>query len=124
MTPYEVEVMTKLVELAKCAYAVEHPAITNAVELLKIETLPESDYRATCGMTYFLVIGSNGCWGRGFSVEDALANASKPKHFIAWKANTKRTPIMGCTGMGGLEYRGEEPVEVERKLPKEKKVKV
>jgi hypothetical protein len=131
MTPYEIEVLAKLIEVcntyphAPCADKI----VKDAEELLRLDTIEPGKVDGcgypvgTRGLDYFLVIGSNGCWGRGFSVEDAVKNAAKPKHFIAWKANTKRTPIMGCTDMGGLEYRGEEPCEVERKMPKEKKVK-
>jgi hypothetical protein len=131
MTPYEIEVLTKLIEVcntyphAPCADKI----VKDAEVLLRNDTIAQ-DVTDGCGcpvgtqgLLYFLVIGANGCWGRGFSVEEALKNAMKPKRWIAWKANTKRTPIMSCSDMGGLCYRGEEPVEIERKMPKEKKVK-
>lgn len=131
MTPYEIEVLTKLIEICKtyqhapCA----DKDVKAAEVLLRNDTIaPEAvdgcGYPVgTRGLDYFLVIGSNGCWGRGFSIDEALKNASKPKYYVAFKANTKRTPIMLCTEMGGLSYRGEEPVEVERKMPKQKKAK-
>lgn len=31
-----------------------------------------------------LVIGNNGCWGRADTLEEAFANASRPKAYIAY----------------------------------------
>lgn len=150
MTPYEIEIFQKMLaalkevspEITRINEAAGetqfNPTATSMVRsvLPEAETLLRNDTIApeavdscgnpigTRGLDYYLVIGTNQCWGRGFSIDEALKNASKPKHYVVYKANTRRTPIMCCTDMGGYSYRGEEPVEIERKLPKQKKVKV
>lgn len=70
-----------------------------------------------------IVVGSNHCWGRGKTLSEAMKNAYRPKHFVAYAA-PKGTTV--CEIDGSLNYPANstvEPFVIERKLPKEAKKK-
>lgn len=67
-----------------------------------------------------IVVGVNNCWGRAETLSQALKNASKPKHYVAWMCSEETT--VNATD-GSLEYpvKHGAPVLIDRILPKQKR---
>jgi hypothetical protein len=67
-----------------------------------------------------IAIGDNRCWGKGDTIEEALKNAQRPRHYVLYVVH----PDTVVDGMGWLQFpMGEDPKRVMTKLEKARKGK-
>ena len=65
-----------------------------------------------------IVIGDNHSWGRADLLNEALKNAYKPKHYVAYLCSDDTT-VSGFDG--SLTYpTDQKPIKIDEKLPKKK----